>query len=205
MSRSINDDSAEAAAEVVFADLAVAARRGDRDATTKLLRLTAPAVARSVRMVLGPKHADVDDVIQQTFIAFIGALGTFRGDCHPAGFATRIAVHMAISNRRHASSQRARVEALAAIVSDGPETIAADPDLAARRRRVVRDLLDQLPQDQAETLALHLMLGYSLPEIAGAMGCPVNTVKSRLRLAKGALRRRIEDELLFFDELDVAS
>jgi len=204
MSRSINDCSEEAA-EVVFADLAVAARRGDRDAATRLLRLTAPAVARSVRMVLGPKHPDVDDVIQQTFIAFIGALDTFRGDCHPSGFATRIAVHMAISNRRHASSQRARVEGLAALVSDGPDAIAAAPDLATRRRRLVRDLLDQLPQDQAETLALHLMLGYSLPEIAVAAGCPVNTVKSRLRLAKCALRRRIEDELLFFDELDVAS
>jgi RNA polymerase sigma-70 factor (ECF subfamily) len=204
MSRSINDYSEDAAAEEVFSDLAVAARRGDRDATTKLLRLTAPAVARSVRMVLGPKHPDVDDVIQQTFIAFIRALGTFRGDCHPAGFATRIAVHMAISSRRHASSQRTRVEALAALVSQGPDSIAADPDLAARRRRLVRDLLDQLPEDQAETLALHLMLGY-LPEIAGATGCPVNTVKSRLRLAKCALRRRIEDELLFFDELDVAS
>jgi RNA polymerase sigma-70 factor (ECF subfamily) len=206
MSRLINNGYAEeVAAEAAFADLAVAARRGDREATTKLLGLIAPAVSRSVRLVLGAKHPDVDDVIQQTFIAFIGALGTFRVDCHPAGFASRIAVHMAISTRRHARSQRARVEGLAALVSQEPGQAATDPDLAARRRRIVRDLLDQLPEDQAETLALHLMVGHSLQEIAVATLCPVNTVKSRLRLAKGALRRRIEDELLFFDELDVAS
>ena len=49
------------------------------------------------------------------------------------------------------------------------------------------------------------MLGHSMEEVAKTMRCPVNTAKSRLRLAKSALRRRIEQELLFFDDLDVAS
>ena len=156
-------------------------------------------------MVLGARHPDVDDVIQQTFIAFVGAVGTFRGDCHPAGFASRIAVHTAISSRRHAKSQRARVAALAALESIQPHPGGRGPDVASRRRRLVRELLDQLPADQAETLALHVMLGHSMEEVAKAMRCPVNTAKSRLRLAKSALRRRIEQELLFFDDLDVAS
>jgi len=156
-------------------------------------------------MVLGARHPDVDDVIQQTFIAFVGAVGTFRGDCHPAGFASRIAVHTAISSRRRAKSQRARVAALAALESIQPHPGGRGPDVASRRRRLVRELLDQLPEDQAETLALHVMLGHSMEEVAKAMRCSVNTAKSRLRLAKSALRRRIEQELLFFDDLDVAS
>lgn len=205
MSRFANRHPEEVAADAVFADLAQAAERGDRHAITRLLRLVAPAVSRSVRMVLGGKHPDVDDVIQQTFIAFVGAVGTFRGDCHPAGFASRIAVHTAISSRRRAKSQRARVAALAALESAERHPSERDPDAASRRRRLVRELLDQLPEDQAETLALHVMLGHSMEEVARAMGCPVNTAKSRLRLAKSALRRRIEQELLFFDDLDVAS
>jgi len=205
VSRFANHHPEEVAAAAVFADLASAAERGDREAITRLLRLVAPAVSRSVRMVLGARHPDVDDVIQQTFIAFVGAVGTFRGDCHPAGFASRIAVHTAISSRRHAKSQRARVAALAALESIQPHPGGRGPDVASRRRRLVRELLDQLPEDQAETLALHVMLGHSMEEVAKAMRCPVNTAKSRLRLAKSALRRRIEQELLFFDDLDVAS
>jgi len=205
VSRFANPHPEEVAAAAVLADLASAADRGDRQAITRLLRLVAPAVSRSVRMVLGARHPDVDDVIQQTFIAFVGAVGTFRGDCHPAGFASRIAVHTAISSRRRAKSQRARVAALAALESIQPHPGGRGPDVASRRRRLVRELLDPLPEDQAETLALHVMLGHSMEEVAQAMRCPVNTAKSRLRLAKSALRRRIEQELLFFDDLDVAS
>jgi RNA polymerase sigma-70 factor (ECF subfamily) len=36
------------------------------------------------------------------------------------------------------------------------------------------------------------VLGWSLEEVASATGVPVNTVRSRVRLAKEALRRRIE-------------
>ena len=56
----------------------------------------------------------------------------------------------------------------------------------------MRTLLDDLPPEQAEALALRTMLGWSLEEIARASAAPVNTVRSRLRLAKESLRRKIE-------------
>ncbi len=43
-------------------------------------------------------------------------------------------------------------------------------------------------------MALHVVLGYSLPEVAQSTAVPLNTVKSRLRLAKQALRRELEAE-----------
>jgi RNA polymerase sigma-70 factor (ECF subfamily) len=64
--------------------------------------------------------------------------------------------------------------------------------LSERRRQVVRELLDQLPEEQAETFALRVAMGFSLPEVAAATGAPLNTVRSRIRLAKEALRRRID-------------
>ena len=48
-------------------------------------------------------------------------------------------------------------------------------------------------------------LGYSLDEVATTTATPLNTVKSRLRLAKRALRRRIESDPLLVEELEVAS
>ncbi|MDB4983304.1 MAG: polymerase sigma factor RpoE, partial [Myxococcales bacterium] len=44
---------------------------------------------------------------------------------------------------------------------------------------------------QAEALALRAVTGMSIEKIAEVSDCPANTVRSRLRLAKEALRRRI--------------
>jgi RNA polymerase sigma-70 factor (ECF subfamily) len=52
--------------------------------------------------------------------------------------------------------------------------------------------LADLPSEQAEALAMRVVLGWSLKEIAVYGSVPLNTVRSRLRLAKEALRRRIE-------------
>jgi len=60
-----------------------------------------------------------------------------------------------------------------------------------------------LPEAQAEALALRVALGWSLKEIADATSTPLNTVRSRLRLAKEALRRRIGDDPGLADQLDV--
>jgi RNA polymerase sigma-70 factor (ECF subfamily) len=73
---------------------------------------------------------------------------------------------------------------------------------AARRRALIRTLLDELPEEQAETLALRVMLGWSLKEIAASTGAPLNTVRSRLRLAKEAIRRRIADNPALAEALE---
>ena len=74
-----------------------------------------------------------------------------------------------------------------------------------RRKRIVRDLLGVIPPEQAEALALRVALGWTLEEIASASDTPLNTVRSRLRLAKEALRRRIEADPSLRDELEVKS
>jgi RNA polymerase sigma-70 factor (ECF subfamily) len=66
--------------------------------------------------------------------------------------------------------------------------------IADRRRRHLRDLLAELPEAQSETLAMRAVLGHSIDEIAEALDVPINTVRSRLRLAKAALRERIETD-----------
>ena len=58
--------------------------------------------------------------------------------------------------------------------------------------RLLRELLEDLPEEQAEALTLRVVMGWSLEEVARASGAPVNTVRSRVRLAKEALRARIE-------------
>ena len=177
-------------------DLAARAATGDPVATRQLLTLVTPAVVRSARLVLGSKSPDVEDVTQQALMAFVEALPSFRGECHPSGFASRITVHTALSSRRRAARLR--------VVACGAEEFADaterrrvphdDAGPAAYQRRCVRDLLARLPRDQAEVMALHVVLGHSLLEVSQSTSIPLNTVKSRLRLAKQALQRTLDAE-----------
>jgi DNA-directed RNA polymerase specialized sigma24 family protein len=41
---------------------------------------------------------------------------------------------------------------------------------------------------------MHTMSGHTVAETAAALDIPIDTVRSRLRLALGALRRRIGDD-----------
>jgi len=67
----------------------------------------------------------------------------------------------------------------------------------------VRGLIQTLPEEQAETLALRVVLGFSLEEVAEATGVPLNTVRSRVRLAKTALKKRIEADPKLLAALEV--
>ena len=193
-----NDDAAELTA------LARLAGSGDPAATRRFLDRVWPTLSRVVNGVLGSRHPELDDVIQQSLIAVLQALAAFRGECHPAGYASRIALHVALRARRNAAVRRLRNQSLA-------QLSAADPDAdwpgcevsAERRKRVLRDLLLDLPTEQADALGLRVMLGWSLEEVARATGAPLNTVRSRVRLGKEALRRRIETDAVLASALEV--
>ena len=75
-------------------------------------------------------------------------------------------------------------------LDEGP-TPPGDEVLADRRRQLLGALLGEIPEAQAETLALRVALGHSIDEVAAITRAPINTVRSRLRLGKDALRARI--------------
>jgi RNA polymerase sigma-70 factor, ECF subfamily len=192
------DDAAELTA------LARLAGSGDPAATRRFLDRVWPALSRVVNSVLGARHPDVDDVIQNSLIAVLQALAAFRGECHPAGYASRIALHVALRARRNAAVRRARSQSLLLISAADSDAHWPGCDVTAeRRKRVLRDLLTDLPEEQADALALRVMLGWSLEDVAQATGAPLNTVRSRVRLAKEALRRRVEADPVLADQLEV--
>jgi RNA polymerase sigma factor (sigma-70 family) len=176
--------------------LARSAARGDRSATHALLVALAPHLLRTVRSVLGRKSSDIEDIAQEAALVVLKALPDFRGESSVAHFAKRTAVMVAMNARRRQTASKrgagqaawtSEVDALGA-ATDGPERRLEQAQLA----EAVRDLLSTLPAPQAEALALHCMAGCSLAEIAAASGAPLETVKSRLRLARQALRERVE-------------
>ena len=57
------------------------------------------------------------------------------------------------------------------------------------------DELKRLPLAQRAVLALHYEAGYPVAEVAELVGAPVETVRSRLRLARERLRRAHADDV----------
>jgi RNA polymerase sigma-70 factor, ECF subfamily len=173
--------------------VATRAVAGDDRARCTLLVALGPVLLRAVRGVLGVRHPDVEDVLQESMLALCSALDSFRGDCQTSHFACRVAIQTAMNGRRRAARRQRTTpsvppEELAEMAHD--ELSPAELLAAARRREVLRGLLDDLPAAQAEVLALHTMLGHSVAETAAITGVPINTARSRLRAALGALRER---------------
>lgn len=168
---------------------------GDRKATRSLLGAVGPAMLRAIRKVLARSTHEVEDVAQEAMEAFVAALPSFRGECPVLHFARRIALLTALANRR-------RLDLRAQWAADMPqepvpEGVAAEPSPADAlflrgRREALAALLDELPANQAEVLVLHAALGFTIDEIAAATGRPAETIRSRLRLGKQALRDRIQ-------------
>ncbi|MDO9416556.1 sigma-70 family RNA polymerase sigma factor [Pararhizobium sp.] len=61
------------------------------------------------------------------------------------------------------------------------------------RERVVREALAHLPPDQIDLIRKAFFYGQSHTEIAAETGLPLGTVKSRIRLAFGKLRKLLDD------------
>jgi len=184
-------------------ELAIRAGEGNSHAIGRLLRVVTPNVVGTVRAILGTQHPDLDDAIQLALIGFVQALPAYRGDCEPAGYARVIAARTAIASRKRERQARARRDDDAEPDTlDGARPSPSEATAAGERRELVRDLLADLPEEQAETLLFRVTLGWSLEEIASHTGAPLNTVRSRLRLAKERLRTRIEADPALRDAFD---
>jgi RNA polymerase sigma-70 factor (ECF subfamily) len=187
-------------------DLVDRAVRGDTEATGALLKALAPSMIRAAQQLLGASHADLDDVVQQSLIGFVQSLPNFRGECSIGHFASRIVARIAVAARKrgHVRSERRDDEVDVDSLERAPES-SSDVVDAERRRELVRRLMETLPDEQSETLALRIVLGFSLEEVAEATGVPMNTVRSRVRLAKTALKKRIEADPVLAEALEVES
>ena len=175
-----------------LAPLAKAVELGDQAALKAFLNAIIPHLLRVARRVLGPSHPFVEDVAHDAAYAVVEQLPQFRGESSLLSFARRVAVLTAMNmRRRDAAQKRARLRD-----SADPDTLEAALESPEQRAAsgallpVIRELMDELPEAQAEAFALNVILGYTAAEIAKLAGAPVETVRSRLRLAKQALKAR---------------
>jgi RNA polymerase sigma-70 factor (ECF subfamily) len=161
-----------------------------------------PFVWRSA-LRLGVPRAGVDDIVQEIFIVAHQRLADFEARSSIKTWLFGIVVNVVRNHRRALLAKQPH--ALRAEVREDPELL-VDPAGGPHERvaraeaaRLVERLLDALDDDKREVFVLAELEQMSAPEIATALGVPLNTVYSRLRLARqafasAAARHRIREE-----------
>jgi RNA polymerase sigma-70 factor (ECF subfamily) len=137
---------------------------------------------RSLRR-LGVPDAQLDDAVQDVFLVVHRRLGEFEGRSTVKTWLFGIALRVASVHRRAAA--RRPTEPLPEEPSDlGAQPLADALTEAAEAARLLHRLLDCLDEDRRAVFVLAELEQMTAPEISTALGVNLNTVYSRLRLAR---------------------
>jgi RNA polymerase sigma-70 factor (ECF subfamily) len=154
-----------------------------------LFRRYAAYVAAVVHRLLG-RDDDVDDAVQEVFLAALKGLGQLRDPAAVKGWLARVAVRVA---RRRLQKRRLRSffgldEAGAPDVCD----VAASPEQRALLARVYR-VLDQMAPNDRIAWSLRHIEGEPLESVAQLSGCSLATAKRRIASAARTLEEAFAD------------
>jgi RNA polymerase sigma-70 factor (ECF subfamily) len=160
----------------------LAARDGDDAALTAAIRTAQPDVRRFLRLLVD--DADLEDVVQDTFIRAYQSLGRFRAESSGRTWLLAIARRAAAdATRRRVRQRRARERA---------ERLAADataPDPSDEH--ALRDLVAGLDRERREAFVLTQVVGCPYLEAAEICGVPVGTIRSRVARAREELLQQV--------------
>jgi RNA polymerase sigma-70 factor (ECF subfamily) len=191
-------DSASAArASVEDARLVDLVRGGDREAFETLYRRFFPRIYRFVQKRVG-NRSDVEETVQEIFIAAFSSLGSYRGDA-PFGAWVYGLARRTVANRFKrkraetvpwSETDVAHAGAAAALRDDAS---APDPHAAYERTERLAQLEEaaqQLSPSQWEYFRLHHLEDLPIDELARRGGLSRDAVKSHLYRARKLLLAR---------------
>ncbi|HXB19388.1 MAG TPA: sigma-70 family RNA polymerase sigma factor [Steroidobacteraceae bacterium] len=170
------------------AELIARVARQDRRAFEELYNLYHRRLARFLTR-LTRRYDLAEEIINDTFWVVWRGAGDFRGESQPSTWILGIAYRKARNAFRSAARARAR-ENLS--LPSFPLTT-EEPARAEELRDWLAHALNELPVEQRLAVELCYELGHSCEEIAKIMGCPVNTVKTRLFHARAKLQKRLPE------------
>lgn len=171
---------------------------GDEAAARELHDVHYPTVLRLAYMLLQDRQ-DAEDATQEAFLYAFQHIAQY--DPQRASFGTWLKV--IVTSRCRDLRRRRRIAwfSLQQLGDVGlePEDEVPEhrPDVALELmgvRQVVWEALNQVPRKSRQALVLRYFGGLSYPEMAQALGCSVNTVKSRVVYGHQVLARLLDRE-----------
>ena len=176
--------------------LVMAAQKGDVKSFEQLYAIYYEKVYGFARMILR-NETDAEDVLQETFITAWKKLDTLQT---PATFS--VWIQIIAKNGCNMKLRRKNIAILMDAEQDGenfegaedeemlPAVYAEREDLKERLGRIIEGLSDV----QRQTIVLYYFNELSVDEIADIMECSPGTVKSRLFLARNAIKAEVVEE-----------
>ena len=168
---------------------------GDVHAFEILIEQESAQVFRACYRVLG-RLDEAEEATQEAFVLAYRALGTFRGDGHPAAWLMRIATREAW--RRSAAQARRRTSSTplddAVLSISNPRPDPSQQVIRNEDQQHVRAAVSRLQEPYREVVTLRYFGELSLVEIAAVTRRPLGTVKAQVHRGLERLRTLIEDD-----------
>jgi RNA polymerase sigma-70 factor (ECF subfamily) len=176
-------------------------QRGDVRAFEELLARHRKPVMNFLYRQVG-SEALAEDLLQEVFLRIIQGAPTYKAKAKFTTWLYTIARNLCVDNARRAKHRKAR-SLDQPLGEDGKSTMGdfvpdkgATPDRQAIGKQLqgrIAQAIEALPEEQREVFLMRENLNLPFKEIADIIGCPENTVKSRMRYALEALRRALEE------------
>lgn len=166
----------------------------DADALSEVYRRYGAACFRLARQVTGSPSL-AEDCVQEAFLALWRRPESYRSGQGALGpWLLGLTHHKAVDLVRRESAQQRRGVAEAARLAVQAPPAHLDPVAAtwsAMEAEQVREVLGELSAAQREVIALAYYGGYTQREIAGLVGIPLGTVKTRMMTGMRRLAERL--------------
>ncbi|MEM7158079.1 MAG: sigma-70 family RNA polymerase sigma factor [Myxococcota bacterium] len=171
--------------EMEDAEVVREAARGEVEALAVLYDRHSGLMLAMANKILGDK-TQAEDLTQDVFMEVWRRAHAF--DASRGSVRTWLLVRLRSRALDRLRSARNRREVAVEEVSPSrPESTPEDPELQPDRA-MVRQAIEQLPEEQRQVIELSYFHGLSSSEIATRMGSPLGTVKSRTAAALSKLR-----------------
>ena len=159
---------------------------GDRQAFQEVYEKFRPAVARFVTRLMGRTDL-VEEVVNDTMVIVWQKADRFRGESRLSSWILGIAYRTALKRLRRMSRrpEEELTEDVLPVDHDGPDQHLAEQQSRNRVRRAVA----RLSPEHRAVVQLTFFQGLSYREIGSVLGCPENTVKTRMYHARRRLRK----------------
>ena len=175
------------------------AQQGDKKAFGMLVEKYHRKLGRLLSRMIRDQ-AEVEDVVQESFIKAYRALHNFRGDSAFYTWLYRIGINTAKNylvsqGRRPQVMQEVEIEDVENF-DDGFEMRTMDtPETALMTKQIaqtVNDTVASLPEELRTAITLRELEGLSYEEIATLMQCPIGTVRSRIFRARETIAAKLK-------------
>jgi RNA polymerase sigma-70 factor (ECF subfamily) len=164
-----------------------------------------PKILRYLSRLMGDD--DAEDIAQEVFEKVSLALDGFEGRSKLSTWVYRIATNTALDRVRSPSFKRSlertTLEAIKAFESTNvwttePENPTDQKFIRKEMSQCIREYIDKLSPDHRTVIILKELEGFKNREIADILQVSLDTVKTRLHRARGALKKELDHACNFY-------